>query len=298
MKIRLILPALLLSGIIFFSSCQVSNKETADQTDPFRLITYNVWYGFTIVPDRKEMFYEWMKNQDPDVVSLQELNEYTPEMLAADAAVWGHPYSALLKTEGFPTGVTSRYPIEEVQRTLEGFHHGLMRAKIKGIYFYIIHLHPGNWETRTREINLILEDIRSLPPGADVILAGDFNTFSPMDSVYYGHGRLEPFFTTLDQQPGSKNLKEGKLDYSVISTLTASGFVDLEYTFRDEDYIFTGSFPTKIEKEGEHGDQRRLDYVFMNPELADQVTNARIIANDTTWVLSDHLPVKVYLELE
>jgi exonuclease III len=48
-----------------------------------------------------------------------------------------------------------------------------------------------------------------------------------------------------------------------------------------------------IEKEGEHGDQRRLDYVFASKNLAGKVTSARIIATDTTFLLSDHLPVVV-----
>lgn len=298
MKKKLMLFMLSFSLLVIFSSCGDGSRKAGEQDETLRLITYNVWYGFTRVPDRKPLYLDWMKQQDPDMVSLQELNEYTPEMLAADAAAWGHPYSALLKTEGFPTGVTSRYPIEDVQRTLEGFHHGLVRVKIRDMYVYIIHLHPGNWETRIREIHLILEDIKTLPAGSQVILAGDFNTFSPVDSVYYRHGRLEPFFMELDKQPGAKNLKDGQLDYDVIGQLLANGFVDLEYAFRTDDYQFTGSFPTRIEKEGEHGDQRRLDYVFVNPELAEQVIDAQIIANDTTWLLSDHLPVRVDILIE
>ena len=46
---------------------------------------------------------------------------------------------------------------------------------------------------------------------------------------------------------------------------------------------------------GDHGDARRLDYVFASPPLAKRVTRAEIIADDTTWVLSDHLPVIVDL---
>jgi hypothetical protein len=34
--------------------------------------------------------------------------------------------SALLKEDGFPTGITSRYPLEDIQRIKQGFHHGLM----------------------------------------------------------------------------------------------------------------------------------------------------------------------------
>ena len=262
------------------------------------VITHNVWYGFTKVPERKNAWIEWMKAQNPDVVSLQELNQYTPQMLADDAQSYGHPHSALLKQEGFPTGITSRYPIEDIQRTLDGFHHGLMRVRIQGIYFYVIHLHPSNWEVRKAEIKKIQLDMKKLPVDSKIILAGDFNTFSPFDSVFYSHGRLEPFFNDRDIQFNEKNLNQGQLDYSVIQELMDYGLVDLENELRKSAYDFPGSFPTLVEKEGEHGDQRRLDYLFCSKNLVNNVTRAEIIANKTTLLLSDHLPVVVDITLE
>lgn len=259
----------------------------------FRVISYNVWYGFTKAPDRKSRWIQWMQQQKPDVVSLQELNTYTPEQLAEDAALWGHAYTELLKEDGFPTGVTSKHPIQEVQRLREGFQHGLLRVKIEGMYFYIVHLHHGNSAVRDREIDLILADIQQLPPDARIILAGDFNTFSPDDSVYYAHGRLEQFFKEREIAFNEPNLHEGRLDYNAIQKLLNQGLVDTEVKMRSADYAFTGSYPTLIEKEGEHGDLRRLDYVFTNPALAGQVKQAYIVADDTTQHLSDHLPVVV-----
>lgn len=267
------------------------NDSVNDAPQDFRLITYNVWYGFTKAPERKTQWIQWMQDQAPDVVSLQELNEYTPAQLAEDAASWGHPYSALLKEDGFPTGVTSKYQIEDIQRFREGFQHGLLRVQIEGMYFYIIHLHHGDWEVRNREIDFILADIQKLPSDARVILAGDFNTFSPDDSTYYAHGRLETFFEEREQAFNEPNLREGKLDYFVIQKLLDGGFVDLEVNKRSADYTFTGTYPTLIEKEGEHGDLRRLDYVFANKVMADQIKHAYIVVNDTTQIVSDHLPV-------
>ena len=237
-----------------------------------------------------------MQSKKPDVVSLQELNEYTSLMLEQDAKRWGHPYSVLLKEEGFPTGITSRYPIKDIQKILEGFHHGLIRVKIQGMYYYVIHLHPSNWERRKQEIKLILDDISSLPADASIVLAGDFNTFSPLDSVFYSNTRLEPFFDSRDKEFNEVNLNSGRLDYSVIVALMERGFVDLEYSLRPDDYIFTGTFPTLIEKPGDHGDHRRLDYVFVDKKLADHVVGANIIADDTAQILSDHLPVVVDFE--
>ncbi len=287
---------LLLSLSILFA-CRAGKDQSASADSTLRLITYNVWYGFTQVPERKKLWLQWMKDQQPDVVSLQELNEYTPDQLAEDAANWGHSHSVLLKEDGFPTGITSRYPIEDIQRYWEGFHHGLIRVRIQGIYFYVIHLHPSNWEARGREVDQILKNIGNLSEDSSILLAGDFNTFSPVDSIYYSHETLEPFFQARDQEFNEKNLMDGNLDYSVIQKLMDHGLVDVEYHQRPENYQFTGSFPTRVEKEGEDGDPRRLDYVFVSKNLADQVIDAKIMANDTTWILSDHLPVRVDFNL-
>jgi len=280
---------------LFSSSCDSVKKETNQAPSGLKIISYNVWYGFTKVPERKQTWLAWMQKQDPDVVSLQELNAYTPQVLAEDAFSYGHSYSVLLKEDGFPTGITSRYPIEDIHKITEGFHHGLLRVRIQEIYFYVIHLHPSNWEFRLTEIMLILEDIKSLPRDSRVILAGDFNTFSPLDSKYYGHGRLEPFFNERDLEFGEKNLNMGKLDYTVIQEVMDFGFIDLEASSRSANYTFSGSFPTWIEKEGEHGDLRRLDYVFASPNLVQKNTRAKVISSDTAQILSDHLPVMVHL---
>lgn len=258
-----------------------------------RLITYNVWYGFTRVPARKVDWLDWMKAQSPDIVSLQELNGYTKDQLKKDAAAWGHAYSVLLKEDGFPTGITSRFPITDVQRIREGFHHGLLRVQIRGIYVYVIHLHPSNWETRGQETTLLLKNIATLPQDSSVILAGDFNTFSSDDMPFYKDSTLEPFFQKRDEKYREKNLKDGALDYSVMDRFRKAGLIDLEHQQRKSNTTFTGSFPTKIEKPGDHGDQRRLDYVLTSSDLAKRVVRAEIIANDTTQTLSDHLPMIV-----
>lgn len=293
------LPGLLIALFTVLSfSCTSPDKKHSQSSSNFRIISYNVWYGFTTEAERKEGWLTWMKEQRPDVVSLQELNGYSPQLLAEDAESYGHGYSVLLKEDGFPTGITSRYPMDDIQKITEGFHHGLIRVRIQEIYFYVIHLHPSNWESRTREIKQILEDIEKLPPDSKIMLAGDFNTFSPLDSQYYSHGRLEPFFHERDVEFGERNLNTGKLDYAVIQEVMDFGLSDLEALSRLSSYKFTGSFPTLIEKEGEHGDQRRLDYVFASVNLAAKLVQANIIASDTTLLLSDHLPVVVDLDMD
>jgi exodeoxyribonuclease-3 len=132
--------------LLLVTSCFLSLRA---EPAPFRMVAHNVWYGFTKKGEpRHTEWLAWMKEQNPDVVSLQELNSYTPEKLAADARAWGHEHSVLLKEDGFPTGFTSRTPITGVVKLREGFHHGLMRVETRGLTFYVVHFHPSNFERR------------------------------------------------------------------------------------------------------------------------------------------------------
>ena len=267
----------------------------AKRNHNLKLLSYNVWYGFTKKPERKANYLKFMKAQAPDVVSLQELNHYTPAKLADDAKAWGHPHSVLLKEKGFPTGITSSQPITGVKRTLEGFHHGLMRCQTHGIHVYAIHLHPGNWEIRLREIDLLLKDIATLPRDAKVALAGDFNTFSLHDKPVYDRSEdMIPFFKRLDVRTKGKNLRDGQLDYRHLKRLENAGFVDLIHTKRE---AFLGTFPTPLRKDEDMGPDRRLDYVFATPSLAASCRAAACIVNETTGLLSDHQPVSATFEL-
>ena len=263
--------------------------SAAKSGNKLKLLSYNVWYGFTKKPDRKAGYLSFVKEQAPDIVSLQELNTYTPAKLAADAKAWSHPHSVLLKEKGFPTGITSSQPITGVRRTLEGFHHGLLRCKTHGIHVYVIHLHPGNWEIRLGEIDLLLKDFATLPKDARVLLAGDFNTFSLHDKPVYDKSEdMIPFFKRLDERTKGKNLRDGQLDFRHLKRLEDAGFVDLIHAKRGG---FLGTFPTRLRLDEDMGPGRRLDYVFATPNMAASCRAASCIVNETTGLLSDHYPV-------
>ena len=112
----------LLLYVSFYLSC----FSNAQDNKNIRVLTYNVWYGFTKKPDRKKEWIKYIKSLKSDIIALQELNNYTEEGLAKDAKSWGHPHTALLKEDGFPTGITSKYPIEDLKKTTNGYHHGML----------------------------------------------------------------------------------------------------------------------------------------------------------------------------
>lgn len=272
-----------------------------DAPESLTVVTHNVWYGFTTQGrPRHEEWLRWMAAQAPDVVALQELNGYTPERLAADARSWGHEHTVLLKQEGFPTGITSRLPITDVRILREGFHHGLLRCRIAGLWVYVVHFHPANFAHRTTEAALLGADVRSLPEAAPrILLAGDFNGFAPADRRHYeAEPLLLPFLQRLDaRSPGARNLHDGRLDYGGIGAILDQGFVDLVARARWDSEPFTGTFPTPLVAAEDHGPDRRLDYLFASPNLAGSVESVAILRDAATERLSDHYPVRAVLRL-
>ncbi len=292
-------PRLLLA--LSFLLAGNSSWLRADNSAPLKIVTHNVWYGFTKKAEpRHANWLKWMAGQSPDVVSLQELNGYTSSKLAADAKAWGHTYSVLLKEDGFPTGITSRYPITDVKRIREGMHHGLLRCRIRGVWFYVIHFHPSNFERRIEEASVLQADIATLPDSdPPIVLAGDFNGFSPADRGRYDADlKLIEFFKMLDKRDQAKNLNAGRLDYGGLEAILAQGFVDLVNRSRAPDARFVGTFPTQIVSDENHGTDRRLDYIFVSPNLVDKVRSVAILRDATTELLSDHIPVTATLLLE
>ena len=81
----------------------------------------------------------------------------------------GHPHTALLKEVGFPTGITSKYPIEDLKKTTKGYHHGMLSCKIAGLQIYNIHLHPGHWEIRHQEVDLLIKTLKKHKPNEPIL---------------------------------------------------------------------------------------------------------------------------------
>jgi len=267
-----------------------------------RVLTHNVYMGFSKGNAQHHgRWREWVARQKPDVVALQELNGYTATKLAEDAASWGHAHSVLFKEDGFPIALTSRWPIEDVARLRDGFHHGLLRGRVRGVYIYVIHFHPSNWEHRIREAAWLAQNVATLP--ADdrrVILAGDFNGFSPADRTHYEKSStLIPFFEMLDQRdPRAKNLHAGRIDYGGLQAILDQGFVDAWARLNPPDAPFIGSFPSPLVRDENHGPDRRLDYIFVSSNLANAVKNCHILRDDETALFSDHFPVMAEVELK
>ncbi len=52
---------------LLFYSCNSETRDTNQTASNLRIITHNIWYGFSKVPTRKETWIAWMNKQQPDI---------------------------------------------------------------------------------------------------------------------------------------------------------------------------------------------------------------------------------------
>ncbi|MEM9141929.1 MAG: endonuclease/exonuclease/phosphatase family protein [Bacteroidota bacterium] len=283
---------------VFALTLMVFSKVWAQKKEPlFKVMTYNIWNGFDWGEDlnRKKECIAWIKSQGPDVLALQELCGYTEEQLREDARKWGHPYVQLLKTDGYPTALTSKQPIALKERAIDSFWHGMLHCKTFGVDFFVVHLSPADVATRYREAQQIAVRIKTLKNHPYIIL-GDFNALSPIDAQRMekkDNLRLRYAKTTNDQH---SNLRLGEFDYSVMATFLALPSVDLclGKTALQKGY----SFPTSaLLGNPDHTEQslmanrQRIDFILASPLLAKSCVYAQVLNQEGTHQLSDHYPV-------
>ncbi|MGQ7869106.1 endonuclease/exonuclease/phosphatase family protein [Sunxiuqinia sp. sy24] len=270
--------------------------------DQLKVISYNIWNGFDWGKDatRRVELQQWMAEQQPDVVALQELCMYTPEKLEEDAKSWGHPYSVLLKTTGYSVGLTSRFPIELNEKLFEGLHHGALHCQTNGVDFLVVHLHPGSIQRRRDECQLLTSKIEAIrEQNSRFMVLGDFNAHSPYDAdLYDQNGPLLTRMKKGDKGKGLEgNLINGDFDYAVISSFLALPLGDVVRK-HTQGIAQRGSFPGRAlgvvnNESPDELDARleRIDYILVSPEMEEQCIDAWVANGKPNWKLSDHYPV-------
>lgn len=297
-----LLGIMLFSGITAFS---IHNKRAKGAVN-LKLISYNIWNGFEWGKDqeRKEKMVTWVKAQQPDVVALQELCGYTKELLLEDAKKWGHSYVEILKTSGYPVGITSSQPIEVEERIIENMHHGVLHCSTWGIDFFVVHFSPFSYEKRNEEASIVLNKLTEVSKKRDkYIVLGDFNAVSPFDAdLYKGNASLLKSMRDAEETHGHvRNLFHGQLEYGVLSQFMSFPLIDVVqlHTIGLEQRL---SCPTQVfEKnkgEGRHPHSIRIDYILTSPNLAEGCINARVDNQDETYYLSDHYPVVAIFKID
>ena len=268
---------------------------------PMHIIEYNIWNGFEKDAARKERFVNWMKQQQPDIAGLTELVDFKSKDLEALAASYGHPYSVMVKEEGYPVGITSRTPIEVVTKQVGGFWHGMLHARTGGLNVIVTHLSPFEWKYRLEEARKVLRYIEENRLDSCLVM-GDFNAYSPFDAEEVEtHAQLKENMQKWDaSQKTYRNMRDAQFDYSVLSEFLATGMAD-----PCRMYVKPASrrmtFPAAFLYNWKWDDSRlpaireRLDYILISPDLVSSCTGAEVYNGRETEGISDHYPVGIYL---
>ncbi|MFK7742291.1 MAG: sialate O-acetylesterase [Planctomycetota bacterium] len=264
-----------------------------------RVISYNTFYIFNkstqIVAASR-----WLGHRAPDIVALQELTNTTADKLREMAAGWRHEHSALLKESGFSVGITSRLPIEVLDRlTGPELHHGCLHVRIDGVHIFVVHLSPFEWRKRTTESAHILKCVKPLlEQGKEVLVLGDFNASSAADQeLLLAQPKLLARLQDSDAKHGHiENLRDQRIDYSVMSQFFAAGLHDVALPYleqaRDRRWTFpTGLLGTESRTPPAHG--RRIDFVLGSARLAERTVHASVARRGAVNRVSDHYPVVV-----
>ena len=295
---RVFLVLIIIISTVYFNRAMAQNtidsleRHWKPNVEKIRIISYNIFNGFDWGKDaeRRERFINWVKDQDPEVLAMQELNNFTKESLKELAKEWGHPYAEIIKEDGYPVGLTSKKPIIVKNKIIENIGHGLLHVETYGFDFLVTHLNPSNTKKRLIEAKSILEYIQNKKLD-NFILMGDMNSHSPMDATY-----LEASATDLLRN------QVGRFDYSVISTFLSYPLFDVcrEYVAPDK----RATFPTPIlmgvskHKKVRSKIEERIDFIFVTNSILDKVVDAFIFNEGETEYLSDHYPIAVDLLLE
>lgn len=256
-----------------------------------KVISYNILEGMkTDTTPGKQLFVSWVKQQDPDVLALQECNGLTQKKLEELARSYGHPYAVVVKETGYPVGLTSKYPIVGVQKVTDNMTHGFIRATIEGYNFLVLHLNPHLYEKRREEIALVLKTLEAQTEGGRWLIMGDFNSLTPLDKARFADGHIEARQKQLKaQNPRIENLVDGeRIDFLVQQRMLDAGYVDAAFRYDEEQRARNGK--------GVIVSNGRIDYIYISKDLDKKLLYCGSIYDDFTKKYSDHVPVQLELK--
>ena len=272
------------------------DEATARKPGSTHVITWNVLRGFL---DRTQVkaAQGWLEAQAPDVVALQEVNGFTKERLLETARAWGHGHAVMAKESGYPVALTSRTPIEVIERRLEGMHHGYLHARTAGLDVVVVHLHPGDWAFRRREVAVLAPLIQRLTAaGREGVVLGDFDAHHPLESAH-----LDGQTPLRERRAGGKNLIDQRtFDYGVLARFAEAGVTDAAYRVLGEEATSGGTFPSRVlghskTPEAQAGFLERIDFILLSPAAMARATAATMPQGGVLEEVSDHYPVTVTL---
>jgi exodeoxyribonuclease-3 len=263
-----------------------STLGLASAQKTLRVLSYNVEDGLHHGAN-VDQFITWVKEQKPDIALLQEMNGFTPAKLTAFAKQYGHRYSVLSKTTGYPVAITSRYPITVLKIQNAPMTHSYIHARIHGYDVMVLHLNPHDQHIRSQEIQLVVKELATIPASHKIILAGDFNSMNSHDGASLTPKEIEHLRQLEQKRPILHNLVNNEPDFSIMATVEATGLIDAYRLDCGQDqpgYAVNHPFI-----------EHRIDYIWVSPSLKKKVLSCSFIYDAVTAHLSDHHPLFIVL---
>ncbi|UYQ95768.1 endonuclease/exonuclease/phosphatase family protein [Chitinophaga horti] len=258
---------------------------------PFKILSYNILEGMkTDTTKGKQEFVAWVKDKDPDILALQECNGFTQKTLEELAASYGHPYAVIVKENGYPTGLTSKYPIAAIQKVNENMTHGFIMAKIEQFNILVLHLNPHLYKKRRAEIAQVIKNISLQADKKNWVIMGDFNSHSPKDKERMTNNRIVGVLKNAEtKNPKIANLVNGEtIDFTIQQAMLDAGFTDAGLYHHDKTKAATGK--------GVIVTDSRIDYIYVSKDLDKKLQRCAFIYDDFTKKYSDHRPIMMELK--
>lgn len=167
------------------AACAAAPPVIPTPVDGLRhVVHYNVLNGVHDLA-RRHRLCEWLRAQQADVVTFNELNFWEQADLENFGQECGFEHALLLQTNSpYRVGALSRVdPIMLVGKYLEGFGHGALHFATGGWHFVVTHLTPHGGQEGLAEARLLLKNIdSSVPVDAPLLILGDLNCLSSHDA--------------------------------------------------------------------------------------------------------------------
>lgn len=279
-----------LAALAFLAqACKVPAESAPPLPEPptIDIINWNTYHLFDHRAKIKPAT-QWLTEQAPDILALQEMLHINEVGLQELAKSWGHDHAVMHKERGYPVALTSSEPIEVIERRVQGFHHGYLHARTHGMEVFVVHF----WPSKIGEAVRVAETAAALvEAGKSVIVMGDFNGKIRFDEAYLKENGFDI------QKDGSI-----KLDYRLTDAFLDRGFVEL-VSQHSPDHLYTFGAPALIPRwaktmEDVRSRRRRIDFIFVSPDLAANCRSALVRTDDEREGLySDHYPVQCTLEV-
>ncbi|MBL1408033.1 endonuclease/exonuclease/phosphatase family protein [Sphingobacterium faecale] len=260
------------------------------------VLSYNVKDGFEWKKkENMERFTAWVSQLDPDVIVFQELVSFKHADLTALAKTYGHDFSVLLKEDGYPTGITSKQEIKNIERVLITSKkttyrvHGYINAETSGLNIFAVHFSSQSNDLVVEEAEHVIAQARLKSVNGPVLISGDFNSISPTDERLLG----SKFWTASMQKYRPSRVP---FDYRAMRLFEDSGFKDA-VTLNDNTF-YKASFPTRTDYLGADFLGFRLDYSYLSESLSQQCDYAEILQDPYTDIASDHYPFLMHFDVK